>query len=89
MERKYLQKAPRPAIEQIQIVLINEMALMDAQHCVAACEYCSEIAAISFDYLLDALTGSDPTVTEYIMCRPAHCPSCFCKLTEKTRIVVR
>ena len=78
----------RPAVEDKNIVLIDEGALMEAQNCVASCEYCVEHATITLDYLLDALTGCDPTNTEYILCRPARCPSCFCNLTEKSRIVV-
>jgi len=31
---------------------------------IASCEACSEDAELPFDYILDRLTGSDPTVTD-------------------------
>jgi hypothetical protein len=92
MKREFVQKPSSPSrfpIEDINIVLIDENNLIKAQNCIAACEYCAENASITFDYLLDALTGSDPTVTDYLLCRPAQCPSCFCNLSEKSQIVVR
>ena len=69
------------------IVLVDEETLIEAQHCVSGCEHCAENASIAFDYLLDAITGCDPTVTDYVMCRPARCPGCSHSLTEKTRVV--
>jgi hypothetical protein len=92
MKRESAQKPAnlgRCPIEDVNIVLIDENNLMMAQNCIAACEYCAENASITFEYLLDALTGCDPTITDYLMCRPAQCPSCFCNLSEKSQIVVR
>ena len=76
-------------VEDIDIVLATEATLLQAQEYVSACEHCSEDASITFDYLLDAITGCDPSITEYLMCRAAKCPDCFSRLTEKTRIVTR
>jgi hypothetical protein len=78
------QRSSTPAYN---IVLINESELSDAQAFVVACEFCSTMAGIPFDYLLDAITGCDPCVTEYLMCRRVECPCCFCELSEKTRVV--
>ena len=69
------------------IVLMNEPELSEAQAFVVGCEVCSTRALIPFDYLLDAITGCDPSVTEYLMCHRVKCPCCFCELSEKTRIV--
>jgi hypothetical protein len=55
---------------------------------VSACERCAENAAVTLNYLLDALTGCDPHSTEYVMCRAARCPSCSGEITEKTLVVV-
>ena len=43
-------------------------------------------AEISFDYLLDRITASDPSVTEYILEEPAKCPNCGHDILEKTLI---
>jgi hypothetical protein len=78
---------PNP-LEGIDIVLISEGVLMETEQWLSACENCSENAAIALEYVLDALTGCDPMVTEYLMYRPARCPSCSSALGEKTLVVV-
>jgi ribosomal protein L37AE/L43A len=82
----------RPAqqrrIEDIDIVLVDETTVERAEEWITACEHCSENAPHAMDYLLDALTGCDPTVTEYVMYRPACCPFCTSSITEKTSISV-
>jgi hypothetical protein len=79
----------RPDITSIQalhIALIDEATLLRAEDYLAGCERCVEDPAISFEYVLDALTGCDPVNTEYIMCRPAVCSNCSSQVTEKTLI---
>jgi hypothetical protein len=76
-----------PPFEETNIVLVNESQLREAQACIIACESCSDGAEISFDYLLDAVSGCDPSTTEYLMPHPVHCPRCFRKVTEKTLVV--
>ena len=76
-----------PRIEDIDVVLVEEALLLEAQEYLSACEHCVENAALPFDYLLDAVTGCDPTITDYVMCRPAKCPACFRQITEKTLVV--
>jgi hypothetical protein len=41
-----------------------------------------------FDWLLDATTGRNPAITEYIMEAPARCPRCRRAITEKTLVDV-
>jgi hypothetical protein len=53
---------------------------------IASCEACSEDAELPFDYILDRLTGSDPTVTDYVLKVPARCLQCGAEITEKTLI---
>jgi hypothetical protein len=36
----------------------------------------SEVAEIPFDNILDLVTGSDPSVTDYVLEQPAKCPNC-------------
>jgi succinate dehydrogenase/fumarate reductase-like Fe-S protein len=75
-------------IEDINIVLVGEALLSEVEQWLSACERCVDNAVITLDYVLDALTGSDPQVTEYMMCRPTHCPACSSQINEKTRVAV-
>jgi hypothetical protein len=75
-------------LEDMQVVLIEESTVAQIESSVRACERCAANAMTSLDYLIDALTGHDPAVTEYIMCRSAKCPSCFSELTETTLVAV-
>jgi hypothetical protein len=77
-----------PTVEELNIVLIDEKKLREAQQWVTACEQCAEDTPITFDYVLDAVTGCSPSTTEYVMCRPAKCPVCSGMITEKTLVVV-
>jgi len=50
--------------------------LRQAERLIEACEHCSpEGAEIPFDNVLDRITGSDPSVTDYILEEPAKCPN--------------
>ncbi len=75
-------------LEELDIVLVDENILEEVEQYVCACEHCAENAATALDYLLDALTGCDPTITTYLMRRPARCPSCSSRITEKTLVAV-
>ena len=74
--------------EAINIVLVGETLLSEAERWMTACERCAENATVSVDCLLDALTGYDPQVTEYLMARPARCPSCASEIYETTCVAV-
>jgi hypothetical protein len=43
-------------------------------------------AKIRFDVILDRVTGSDPSVTDYILEAAAECPHCRRGILEKTLI---
>jgi hypothetical protein len=76
-----------PPDEQI-IVLVTAAVLRQAQNLIAFCEYCdSENAELLFDNLLDRITGSDPTRTEYVLEVPARCPNCRRDVFGKTLVV--
>ena len=62
--------------EQQNIVLIDAATLRKAQRMIAGCEACSETAQTPFDYILDELTGSDPSVRNYVLEVPARCLQC-------------
>ena len=74
--------------EDIQIFLVYEQVLFEALQWISGCEGCSDHALIRLDYILDAVTGANPTATEYLMCRPTLCPRCDSYITEKTQITV-
>lgn len=77
------------AIERLEIALVSEDEVRQAQNALWGCEHCMSGATLAFEYLLDELLEcDDPTVTEYLMCRPAVCPACSHLVHEKTFIVV-
>ena len=67
-----------------EIVLVDAATLHEAESFIESCEYCNPAAGIPFDYILDRITGSDPTVTDYVLAQPAKCPNCRHDVTEKT-----
>src|SRR4030095_2646249 len=75
-----------PTPEQQNVVLIYVATVQKAQRMVAGCEDCSEGEEIPFDVILDRLTGSDPSVTDYILELPAWCLQCGAEITEKTLV---
>jgi hypothetical protein len=76
------------AVEDKDVVFVDERILEEAEGFVVGCEYCEpERAEISFDQILDAVTCCDPTITEYVICRPAKCPHCLHNVMEKTLIL--
>lgn len=84
-ETKYFE----PCWDETTIVLIDEPLLVQAESCLNGCEHCSSNAEITLDYVLDEVTGCDPRVTEYVLCRPAICGNCHRQVTEKTLVIVR
>jgi hypothetical protein len=76
-----------PTLEDADVVLVDERVLREAQGFVAGCGQCIPSAEMTFDYILDEVTGCDPTSTEYVLCHPAKCPRCAREITEKTLVV--
>jgi hypothetical protein len=62
-----------PTPEQQNVVLIDAATVQKAQRMIAGCEACSEDAELPFENILDRLTGSDPSVTDYVLEAPAKC----------------
>src|SRR5215475_1158861 len=64
-----------PTPEEQNIVLVEASVLRQAERLIESCEHCNpEGAEIPFDNILDRVTGSDPSVTDYILEAPARCP---------------
>jgi hypothetical protein len=66
-----------PTPEQQNVVLIKATTLHEAERLIESCEHCNpDGAEIPFDVILDRVTGSDPSVTDYVLEQPARCPNC-------------
>lgn len=73
---------------QEQFVLrIDAATLREAERLIRSCESCNpEAAQIAFVVVLDGLTDSDPTITDYLLESPAKCPNCQRDVVEKTLV---
>jgi hypothetical protein len=80
-------KAPKVMIEDINLQLVGDSVLTEAEQWLSACESCAKNAFIPFEYILDILMACDPTI-HYEICRPARCPSCFGEVTEGTLVAI-
>jgi hypothetical protein len=76
-----------PTPEEQNVVLIAGAKLREAERLIESFESCNlDGAEIPFDNILDRLTGSDPSVTDYVLESGAKCPSCRCEIFEKTLV---
>jgi hypothetical protein len=76
-----------PTPEEQKVLLIDAATVHKAEKLIESCEWCnSEGAKIPFDNILDRVTGSDPSVTDYILEQPAKCPHCRREIFEKTLV---
>jgi len=77
-----------PCLDDTDVRLVDETLLAEAAGWISGCQRCAKGAEMTFDYVLDAVMDSSDPDTEYVMCRPVHCPRCQSEVTEKTFIVV-
>ena len=76
-----------PTPEEQQVVLIDAETLRQAENLIESCEQCNMVGAeIPFDAILDRVTGSDPSVTDYVLEQPAKCPIYKRDILEKTLV---
>jgi hypothetical protein len=75
-----------PIPEEQIIVLIDRLILRKAERLVESCEACNADAEIPFDNVLDGVTGSQPSVTDYLLEAPAKCPNCRRDVLENTLV---
>jgi hypothetical protein len=74
-----------PAPEQQNVVFIDGATLREAERLIDSCDGCNpEGAEIPFDNIFDRVTGSDPSVTDYVLEQLAKCPNCRFEIFEKT-----
>jgi uncharacterized protein with PIN domain len=75
-----------PTPEEQNVILVDTATLHKAEKQIDSCEHCNlDGAEIPFDNILDRVTGSDPSVTDYIL-EQAKCPNCRREILEKTLI---
>jgi hypothetical protein len=75
-----------PPLSDLQIVLVDERTLQIARSRLLGCESCDADAHIPLDWLLDQITSSNPTVTDYVIEKPLTCRYCGASITEKTLV---
>ena len=74
-----------PTPEQQNVVRVSIATLHEAERLID--KHCNpEGAEIPFDNILDRITGSDPSVTDYVLEQPAECPNCRRDVLEKTLV---
>jgi hypothetical protein len=74
--------------EEANVVFVDEATLYEAAGFVSGCEHCQpDLAELSFDQVLEGVTGHDPAVTEYVICHAARCPRCHHDVMEKTLVI--
>jgi hypothetical protein len=77
------------ATEGQVVKLIDDVAIREAEYLISGCEACSEDAWLLFDDVLDAVTGENPNVNDYIMLNEASCPRCRHKIYERSLVKPR
>jgi len=72
------------------MVLVDVLMIEKAENSIASCEACSpNTADLSFDSVIDDLTGHDPQFTEYLLAEAARCPRCGSAVVENTLVALR
>jgi hypothetical protein len=76
-----------PSPEEQNIVVVAMATLRKAERFIESCEHCNpDGAEFSFDQILDWITNSNPSLTDYLLEAPAKCPKCRHHIFEKTLI---
>jgi hypothetical protein len=76
-----------PSAEDQHAVLIDAATLRKAGQFIESCGNCNaNDAEIPFEHVLDRVTGSDPSLTDYVLELPGKCLKCFGEIREKTLV---
>jgi len=69
------------------IVVVDPATLQKAQNLIVGCAQCTQLPEIPFKCILDSVTNSDPTSTQYILTAgSAICPRCGRSITVDTLV---
>ena len=69
------------------IVVVDPATLQKAQNLIVGCAQCTQLPEIPFKCILDSVTNSDPTATQYILTAgSAICPRCGRSITVDTLV---
>jgi hypothetical protein len=75
-----------PEPEKQNVVFIDVAIIDEARRLAIGCESCSEDAHTPFDKILDYVTGSDPSVTNYVLEVTVRCVSCGAAIDVDTLV---
>ena len=76
-----------PTPEEQIVVLINATLVHKVMKLIEFPGHCNaEGAEIPFDTILDRVTASDPSVTDYVIEAPGVCLQCGAEINEKTLV---
>ena len=70
----------------IQILALGAATIRRAQESISSCESCNQDAELPFDWILDEITGSEGSTTDYFLTETVRCPRCGCGVNEKTLV---
>jgi len=74
------------AVREQNVVVIDAATLREAEKLIKSCEHCNpEHSEIPFVVILDRITDSDPSVTDYKV-KAAKCNNCHHAVLETTLI---
>jgi hypothetical protein len=73
-------------LEATQILSVSSTTQQKAEAMILGCEKCTKGVDVSFEDLIDRVTGLDPAVTQYILGEPSRCPRCLGNITETTLV---
>ncbi len=66
---------------------LSEHTALRAQQDILACESCApDTAEIPFTWLLDDVSGQDPSITDYLLSEPVVYPRCRAEVYEETLV---
>jgi|SwirhisoilCB3_FD_contig_61_1649220_length_376_multi_2_in_0_out_0_1 hypothetical protein len=71
------------------LITVSEGTMAEVRRAIHACETCSTNAQVSFEHLLDRLTGRFNREREYVLNEDLSCPSCFSPIENGTLIEVQ
>ena len=73
-------------LAQLRILVVGQRTRTKARSLLLGCESCDTDAEFPFDWVLDQVTGADPSSTDYLMDVLVSCPWCGAPIGEKTLV---